>query len=411
MRQRLVLFILGWYLTSITLSLYNKWMFDPHKGLQVVCPITVTSFHQFILWFLSFAYVKCRAWRKKNDDSNLLVHPAGQTNWKFYFSYVIPTAIASAGDIGFGNVSFKFVPLAVYTIIKSASIAFVLLFGCLFKLEQFHWKLVIIVAVMFFGVLMMVYEPTNQKVQEDRILLLFGSLLVLMSSCLSGLRWVFTQLILRKSPREQEPEHPEQTTRESVALTPKLKKPHPVQTIYQLAPLMGFTLFLTALIIEKPFPSFLQSNLFVQGTTHQRTFGSITKGIFLLIFPGFEVFLMTICEFGILQTAHVLTLSIAGIIKELLTIVCGIIFLNEKLSGFHNWAGMTIVLLNVAYYNYFRYTQDGQSDNSPKYVENDTVDEENDNYVDSDAVLLSRLQQSSVESVAYELAHINRNPS
>ncbi|CAR28106.1 hypothetical protein ZYGR_0N05960 [Zygosaccharomyces rouxii] len=409
MRQRLVLFILGWYLTSITLSLYNKWMFDPHKGLQVVCPITVTSFHQFILWFLSFIYVKYRGWRKKDNDPNPLIRQIPRMDWKFYMRYLVPTAIASAGDIGFGNVSFKFVTLAIYTIIKSSSIAFVLLFGCLFKLEQFHWKLVVIVAVMFFGVLMMVYEPNNEKVEEDRILILFGSLLVLMSSCLSGMRWVFTQLILRKSPQEPEVEQREQTTEETVAVTTKREKPHPVQTIYQLAPIMGFTLFFTALIIERPFPSFLKSNLFTQDGNHQYTFGSITKGILLLTFPGFEVFLMTICEFGILQTAHVLTLSVAGIIKELLTILCSVIFLNERLSGFHNWAGMTIVLLDVAYYNYFRYTQDEKLNDPQKDLENHTIDERNDS--DSGTVLLSQLKQPSLESVSYELAHVNNNPS
>lgn len=387
-------------------------MFDPHKGLQVVCPITVTSFHQFILWLLSFVYVKYRGWREKDNGPNSLVRQIPQTDWKFYFSYVVPTAVASAGDIGFGNVSFKFVTLAIYTIIKSASIAFVLLFGCLFKLEQFHWKLVAIVTIMFFGVLMMVYEPTNQKVEKDRILLLFGSLLVLMSSCLSGLRWVFTQLILRKSPQGgQEAEQRRPTAPETELATTKLKKPHPVQTIYQLAPIMGFTLLLTALIIEKPFPSFFKSNLFTEEVTHQHTFGSVTKGILLLIFPGFEVFIMTICEFGILQTAHVLTLSVAGIIKELLTILCGVIFLNERLSGFHNWAGMTIVLLDVGYYNYFRYTQDENPNGSQKDLGNDTVDEDNDDYSNNGTVLLPRLQQPSVESVAYELAHVNNNPS
>lgn len=348
--------------------------------------------------------MKYHDWREGRDHAlepaDLLNRRAHQkTDWKFYFSYVVPTAIASAGDIGFGNVSFKFVTLAVYTIIKSSSIAFVLLFGCIFKLEKFHWKLVAIVGIMFFGVLMMVYKPSDQKIEEDSILLLFGSLLVLASSCLSGLRWVFTQLILRKSPQVQQ----EATTTTQEEAT-KLKKPHPVHRISQLAPIMGVTLFLTGLIIERPFPNFLNSNLFTQGADNQRTFRSIAKGCLLLIFPGFEVFIMTICEFGILQTAHVLTLSVAGIIKELLTILSGVIFLNERLSGFHNWAGMSIVLLDVAYYNYFRYTQDEQPTESQEGERTDSAAEITDN----DTVLISRLKQEpSMDSVSYELSHVN----
>lgn len=384
-------------------------MFDPHKGLKIIYPITVTSFHQFILWFLSFVYLRYRNWQKERNGSNLPIHQTNQTDWKFYLCYMVPTAIAGAGDIGFGNVSFKFVTLTIYTIIKSASIAFVLLFGCLFKLEKFHWKLALIVLIMFFGVVMMVYEPQSNgdKVQADRILVLFGSLLVLMSSCLSGLRWVFTQLILRKSPKEKEVQQDEETSEQSLVLSTKPKnKPHPVQTIHQLSPIMGMTLLLTALIIERPFPSFLKSKLFAEGDENhtQHTFESITKGIILLMFPGFEVFFMTFCEFGILQTAHVLTLSVAGIIKELLTVLCGLVFLNERLSGFHNWAGMTIVLLDVAYYNYFRYTQDEKSSEVEKDLEDNTGSTNTDT---TEATLLPHLKQPSTDSVSYELSHIN----
>ena len=85
---------------------------------------------------------------------------------------------------------------------------------------------------------------------------------------------------------------------------------------------------------------------------------SIIKGLFLLILPGFAVFLMTICEFSILEQTPVLTVSIAGIVKEVLTVIFGMIILSERLSGFYNWVGMLIIMADVCYYNYFRYKQD-----------------------------------------------------
>ncbi|AQZ12564.1 YMD8 (YML038C) [Zygosaccharomyces parabailii] len=395
MRQRLPLLVLGWYLMSITLSLYNKWMFDPSKGLQIVCPITVTSFHQLTLWLFSSLYVKYLGFQK-NSQLRPFSRKIAQTDWKFYLKYVVPTAVASAGDIGFANVSFKFVTLTIYTIIKSASIAFVLLFGCIFRLEQFHWKLGMIVVVMFFGVVMMVYKPSSKTQEvEDHVRTMFGSLLVLMSSCLSGLRWVFTQLILRRAPSYEstEPESEGSAeSRESDDNVPVPEKPHPIYTINQLAPIMGVALLATALVIEKPFSDFWSSKLFCSEGKH--SFGSVAKGFLLLTFPGLEVFLMTICEFGILQTAHVLTLSVAGIIKELLTVLCGVLFFRERLSGFHNWAGMSIVLLDVAYYNYFRYTQDQKPDRSEKDLELDQA---------------SELYPESCPDTAasYELEHVN----
>lgn len=333
-------------------------MFDPNKGLQIAFPILITAFHQSVLWLISFLYVKYQ----KLEDNGQAVTQAKLPNWKFYLKYIVPTAIAAAGDIGFGNVSFKYISLTVYTIIKSASIAFVLLFGCMFKLEQFHWKLGVIVLVMFAGVVLMVLTPKKDNANlQDESTLILGSLLVLISSCLSGLRWVYTQLTLRKQPQPHHESipHSDGAIPDLRKRSSTIKKPHPIHTICQLAPVMGIALLVTSLIIERPFPGILKSKLFTSGGDPEvYNFKSIIKGLILLIIPGIEVFFMTVCEFGILQTAHVLTLSIAGIVKELLTIVCGMILLGERLTGLNNWAGMCIILLDVFYYNYFRFQQD-----------------------------------------------------
>lgn len=360
--RNLVVLILGWYFCSITLSLYNKWMFDPVKGLKIDSPILVTSFHQLVLWFLSFLYI--RYLRLEQSGRSTTIRDQ-LPSLKFYLKYLIPTALAAAGDIGFGNVSFKYISLTVYTIIKSASIAFVLLFGCLFGLEKFHWKLALIVLVMFAGVVMMIFTPSNETERvKDRSTLVLGSCLVLVSSCLSGLRWVYTQLTLKKQDHYDSVASAESTVPDLGTRVASSGKPHPIHTIYQLAPIMGIALFTTSLVVDKPFPSIFQSNLFSTGDeVRVITVKSVMKGLLLLLIPGIEVFFMTICEFGILQTAHVLTLSIAGIVKELLTIVCGMLLLGERLKGIHNWAGMCIILLDVAYYNYFRFQQD-QKDNS-----------------------------------------------
>lgn len=65
-----------------------------------------------------------------------------------------------------------------------------------------------------------------------------------------------------------------------------------------------------------------------------------------------------------------LTVSIAGIVKEVLTVIFGMIVLSERLSGFYNWLGMLIIMADVCYYNYFRYKQDS----SQKYQSVSTQD-------------------------------------
>ena len=57
----------------------------------------------------------------------------------------------------------------------------------------------------------------------------------------------------------------------------------------------------------------------------------VEKGIFetilLMVTPGILAFCMTLCEFQLLSVAQVLTLSIAGIFKELLTIMLARLYL------------------------------------------------------------------------------------
>lgn len=364
--------IIGWYFTSITLSVYNKWMFSPANGIGIQYPILLTTFHQLTLWFFSLIFILIRGRDKYNQVKRV--------DWKFYFKFMIPTAVATAGDIGLSNISFRFVPLTVYTIVKSSSIAFVLLFSCIFKLEKFRWKLGGIVMVMFLGVVLMVYKPTASENNQatDQGTLIFGTILVMGSSCLSGLRWVYTQLILKENAKNHqenvsEMQHPKTLNQEDwevidedintahevdIEKTTK-KKPHPIYTIYQLAPIMALTLIITSLIVERPFPGFFKCNLFKEGLQKNGEISSrsVLKGIVLILIPGVCVFVLTLSEFGILQISKVLTLSIAGVIKEVLTILFGIWLLSERISGIYNILGMSVVLLDVCYYNYYRYQE------------------------------------------------------
>ncbi|CAB4256322.1 similar to Saccharomyces cerevisiae YML038C YMD8 Putative nucleotide sugar transporter, has similarity to Vrg4p [Maudiozyma barnettii] len=424
-------YIVGWYVCAISLSVYNKWMFDPINGLGVEYPVLLTAFHQTTLWVLSALYIVIH--EKLNPASaqhrKSPVVQNHNNDWKFYMKYIIPTAVATAGDIGFSNASFKFVPLTVYTIIKSSSIAFVLLFSCIFKLEKFHWKLGVIVLVMFFGVVMMVYRPNDGSSDNDQTqaLIIFGSLLVLASSCLSGLRWVYTQLILKKTVSLTVPIRDEENNNNSNNNTNQNdeypveksdEKPHPIYTIHQLAPIMGATLIITSLIIERPLPGIFKSNLFkVEFNSNKETnFGSISRGIFLMILPGIDVFVLTFCEFGILQLTKVLTLSIAGIVKEVLTILTGMIFLHERISGVYNWIGMTIVLLDVVYYNHFRYRQKQENE----YIKLSSV--ESTRSVDKSestrasiepysAVTDFTLQEFEMDTLSMTLSHTSDGPT
>lgn len=328
---QLIFCIIGWYVFSLTISLYNKWMFDKSK-LNLPFPILITSFHQLLLSILSFLTIWFKPTirpQQENETQDKLITRQGL---KFYLTHILPCAMASAGDIGSGNMSFRFITLTTYTMVKSSSIAFVLLFGVICRLEKFSLNLLGIVLLMSFGVMLMVDNDKSQtnddgKEEEDSHFYL-GFSLVLMSSCMSGLRWVFTQLLLHKNNESK-------------------GKKNPIVTIYQLSPPMFVVLFCIGLGIEG-LGKFLNASIWEER--------GILKTLILLLFPGILVFFMTIFEFAILQRAQVITLSIAGIFKEILTIIVSTFIFHDRLT-FMNFIGLIITLVDIAWYNYYRYLE------------------------------------------------------
>lgn len=263
-----------------------------------------------------------------------------------YLQQIFPCSLASAGDIGLSNVSFKFVSLSLYTMLKTSALIFVLLFGLIFRLEKFHWRLVVIVLVMTGSVMMMVKRPVDVEVDpinDDHSSL--GILLVLGASMMSGLRWSLTQILLK---------HNEYTN-------------NPILTIFYISPSMCSTLFIFALIFEG-WSNFTSSPIWES----QGLFGTIG----LMTIPGILAFMMTLCEFKLLTVAQVVTLSIAGIFKELLTIVLGSIIFGDKLS-FINCIGLVITFMDILWYNYFRYKENqAKADKEYTKLDNEEIDSE-----------------------------------
>lgn len=324
-------YILGWYFFSLSISIYNKWMFG--KGLDFHFPILVTSFHQFCLMILSslVLYMKPRLRPTINEpersDKMSLTQFLRIFKMDFvtYMKQIFPCSLASSGDIGLSNVSFRFISLSLYTMLKTSSLTFVLLFGLLFRLEKFNWRLIVIVLVMSGSVVMMVNKPDAGNSEGSADSNSTGIILVLLASMASGLRWSFTQLLLKRNPY---------TT-------------NSISTIFYISPSMCMVLFVFGLIFEG-WSSFMAANIWeIKGTL---------QTIVLMIIPGVLAFMMTLCEFKLLSVTQVITLSIAGIFKELLTIILSSIIFGDKLS-LVNILGLVFTFADILWYNYYRYME------------------------------------------------------
>ncbi|KAH7916521.1 triose-phosphate transporter family-domain-containing protein [Hygrophoropsis aurantiaca] len=306
-------FIASWFFFATVLSLYNKWMFSPdHFGFPY--PLFVTTLHMIVQFVLA-AILRLLFPQK--------FRPNQSPNLKDYSTKVAPTAVTTSLDIGLSNVSLKTITLSFYTMCKSSSLIFVLLFAFLFRLETFSLRLVGVILLIFAGVILMVATITD--------FVLPGFLLVMSASALGGLRWSLTQLLMMKKHMGLE---------------------NPAATIYWLAPLMAITLAVISLIWE--------GWITVFGSSFFQDSVSTLRSMFFLLAPGVLAFCMVMSEFYIIQRAGVLPMSIAGIAKEVTTISVSAWVFGDELTPL-NITGVAITVCGIALFTYHKYRKSIES--------------------------------------------------
>lgn len=321
-------------------SQYNTWMFSK-KNLDFHYPLSTTCVHMIVQFSLAslvlFAFPRFRpnaaaaSFNSRNNAQYARVNQSSQeaedtppikqpimTKW-FYFTRISPCGAATALDIGLGNTSLKFITLTFYTMCKSSVLAFVLLFALLFRLERPSWKLGGIIALMTVGVIMMVADETAFEVR--------GFVLVMSASFFSGFRWSLTHILLLRNPATS----------------------NPFSSIFFLAPVMFFTLLVIAVPAENP------ANVAagIKGLAEAK--GSV-MAVLILLFPGCLAFLMVASEFALLKRTSVVTLSVCGIFKEVLTISAGAIVFHDELTPI-NISGLLVTLASIGGYNYMKFTK------------------------------------------------------
>ncbi len=199
---------------------------------------------------------------------------------------------------------------------KSSSLAFVLLFAFLFRLETPTWKLVAIIATMTLGVVMMVAGEVEFK--------LGGFVLVIAAAFFSGFRWGLTQILLLRNPATS----------------------NPFSSIFFLAPVMFLTLISIAIPVEG-------GRALLAGLEAIAAEKGALVAALIILFPGIIAFLMTASEFALLQRTSVVTLSIAGIFKEAVTISAAALVFGDRMTPV-NIVGLVVTLAAIAAYNWIK---------------------------------------------------------
>ncbi|KAL7734796.1 hypothetical protein ACLKA6_011081 [Drosophila palustris] len=300
------------YLTlSIALTFYQT---DIIRDLPI--PLTIVTYH-LILKFLLAAGIR-NVYKMRMGKSRV------QLDWRVAVRKMAPTGIASGIDIGFSNWGLLLVPISLYTMTKSSTIVFILIFAILLGLERKSWSLFLIVGLIGLGLFMFTYKSTQFNA--------LGFFFILIASLSSGIRWSFAQFIMQKS---------------------KLGLHNPIDMIFHMQPWMIAALLPLVLIIE--------GSKLHQGMVdlHKLSEEDIIWNIAKVTLGALIAFLMEVTEFLVLCKTSSLSLSIAGIFKDICQLALAVTYKGDQLSSI-NLVGLGVCLAGICCHLWHKYTSISQ---------------------------------------------------
>ncbi|KAI9270842.1 Rrp15p-domain-containing protein [Sporodiniella umbellata] len=200
---------------------------------------------------------------------------------------------------------------------KSSTLAFVLLFAFIFKLEKITWQLILIITIITSGVILMVSDETDFS--------FIGFVQVMSAAAFGGLRWSLTEILLRK---------------ESMGLT------NPFASIFFLAPIQAAILLILSAIVEG-FITIFKSSFFL-------TFSEGLDTMSVILLGSGVSFVMIVSEFFLIKRTSVVTLSVCGIFKEAATIFISCVTFGDILTPI-NIIGLCITLFGIGLYNWLKF--------------------------------------------------------
>lgn len=295
--------MLGWFLFSALLSLYNKYVFgDTHLGFP--CPLLMTSIHFLSQWI--FAYITSTLFFTQLGGDQIV-----NMSWKTFLSIAIPCGFVTSADVGFSNLALVRISVTFYTMVKASSPIFVVLSAYIFGIEKITLPLIGVVVIISLGELLTVLG----EVQFDMI----GFILCFIASVLSGMRWTVVQLKLQ-------------------SLEPKLKST--IATMRILSPLMFISMLIMSLVKEQPWRT-------LGPWVHTADDAWNTLGLSLL--GATLAICMMLCEFYLIMKSNAIVLMIGGVLKELNTIALSVVIFGDKLNAV-NALGCVVVFSGVILY-------------------------------------------------------------
>eukprot|EP00928_Gymnodinium_smaydae_P031125 TRINITY_DN22956_c0_g1_i3.p1 TRINITY_DN22956_c0_g1~~TRINITY_DN22956_c0_g1_i3.p1 ORF type:complete len:468 (+),score=45.49 TRINITY_DN22956_c0_g1_i3:23-1405(+) len=288
---------LTWYSVSITLVLFNKWIVQSWRNGLMTFPVFYSMTHMFLKGIMASSFirfVRCKP----------LPFPRGKI---FVGTTII--GMSTGLDVALSNFSFLYVSVSFYTMLKMASLIFILVLGVAAGVEPFSIKICGIVFVITGGIFLTSYAETEFS--------FMGLTLIIGSEVFAAARWVVTQIVLQDGSLD--------------AMT----------TVLFMAPASTLSLVPLVFALERDEIHVLNDQ------------GLWLEYAALVLIPGALAFILILVEVSIVKITSSLTLSVIGNLKSLVTILIAVLFFGEH-AGVIQWVGLILALSGIFAYSYIK---------------------------------------------------------
>ncbi|CAC5396332.1 SLC35C2 [Mytilus coruscus] len=290
--------VIFYYTFSIGLTFYNQRFIHHFK-----IPLSLTMAHLVIKFILAGL---CRCLLQVCTSKERVTLP-----WDINVKRIAPTGIASILDIALSNWSFEFITVSLYTMTKSTAVVFILGFSLCFRLEKPRWSLIFVVLFIAGGLFMFTFQSTQFDLE--------GFLMVFAASILSGLRWTLAQIVTQKH---------------EIGLS------NPLDLMFHIQPWMIVGLLPLSIAFEGELLS-AKADFFRYSDV-----SLVLRNAGLVILGAVLAFFLEFSEFLLLANTSSLTLSIAGIFKEICTLYLAATVNGDKMT-FLNGLGLVACLAGI----------------------------------------------------------------
>lgn len=153
----------------------------------------------------------------------------------------------------------------------------------------------------------------------------WGFIFVMLAAVMSGFRWTMTQILLQK---------------EVYGLK------NPLTLMSYVTPVMAVATAVLSLIMD-PWDEFRTSNYF-NSSWH------ITRSCLLMFLGGTLAFFMVLTEYILVSVTSAVTVTIAGVVKEAVTILVAVFYFHDQFTWLKG-VGLITILFGVSLFNWYKY--------------------------------------------------------